>query len=103
MSKTMMQLIREADAAPQKKGRGKQYNSDNSSAVAMKRKIQTEITRKDKNKTMFGDYLGGYGPSGGKAGSTTKSNPPNKGTQGDYIYFKNIFPVDSFKGFNKAS
>ena len=52
---SMMKLIREADVAPAKKGRGKHYNSDNSSDVARKRRIQTELTRKDKTKTVFGD------------------------------------------------
>jgi len=100
-----MTLIREADIAPKKRGYGKHHNSDNSSAVARKRKIQTELTRKDKTKTVFGDTTTGYGNFGkskintlidrkkGVAGTRTTNKSANKGTQGDYIYFKNIIPT----------
>jgi hypothetical protein len=102
--KKMMSLIRAADIAPKKKGYGKHHNSDNSSDVARKRRIQTELMRKDRGKTVFGDTPTGYGVFS-KRGSgntlidkTTQANKrttnkgANKGTQGDYIYFKKIIP-----------
>ena len=88
---TPLGLIRASDINPPKKGRGKHHTSDNSSAVAIKRRIQNEIARADKKKTIFGDHVGGYGPNGVKNAATGKTNAPNKGDQGTYIRFKSIF------------
>ena len=119
--RTMMQLIRDAQLASKPvrggglegpyfgKG-GKHHNAEKGSAVARKRKIQTELTRKDKTKTVFGDTTTGYGSVGKrgggkntliekkdgvgqKAGYKRTNKSANKGTQGDYIYFKNVIPT----------
>ena len=74
----------------------------------MRRRIQTELARRDKGKTVFGDKPTGYGSFGVKGGKSkntliynsklerpldkTTNKSANKGTQGDYIYFKNIMP-----------
>tara|TARA_Y100001970_G_scaffold5920_1_gene6601 strand:+ start:468 stop:869 length:402 start_codon:yes stop_codon:yes gene_type:complete len=116
LGRTMMQLIRDAQLAsnPSRGGGytgkgGKQHNAEKGSAVARRRRIQTELTRKDKTKTVFGDTATGYGNFGksknntliekngigviGQAGFRKTNKSANKGTQGDYIYFKNVIPT----------
>ena len=106
--RSMMRLIRDAQLAstPGRGGGytgkgGKQHNAEKGSAVARKRRIQTELTRKDKTKTVFGDTATGYGNFGKAknntlidktgvnqhriAGHRTTNKSANKGTQGDYI------------------
>jgi len=88
----MLKKIMDSDIQPTAKGRGKHYLSDNSSATAIKRRLQREFAQLNKEKTLFGNYSGGYGPHGGKAGSTSNVKPPNGGTQGTYVFFKSLFP-----------
>lgn len=91
MSSQLKQVM-DSDVQPAKKGRGKHYLSDNSSATAIKRRLQREFAQLNKQKTLFGDFAGGYGPHGGKAGTTSTVKPPNGGTQGTYVFFKSLFP-----------
>jgi len=51
----MLNLIRNSNMPPAKKGRSKHHTSDNSSATAMKRSIQNRLSSTVKKTTLFGD------------------------------------------------
>jgi len=88
---TQLDLIRNSNVAPAKEGRGKHNTSDNSSDVALKRRIQSRVATQEKTQTLFGDY----------AKSTNKR--PNRGSQSTYLYFKTIFPSMSINSVTKQN
>ena len=98
---SMLKQVMDADLPPSGKGRGKHHTADNSSATAIKRRLQREFAQLNKSKTLFGDYNGGYGPHGGKAGESNTVKAPNKGTQGTYVFFKSLFPGMSIKSVGR--
>ena len=51
----MLNIIRKSNVAPAKKGRGKHHTADNSSATAMKRRIQNRLSSTTTKTTLFGD------------------------------------------------
>ena len=89
---SMLKQVMDSDVPPKKRGRGKHYTSDNSSATAIKRRLQREFAQLNKSKTLFGDFAGGYGPHGGKTDGDVEVKKPNNGSQGTYIFFKSLFP-----------
>ena len=66
---------------------GKHHTSDNSSATALKRKIQRRVGVNKKN-TLFGLYN-----VKSNDGSAVPQRAPNRGDQSTYLYFKHIFPM----------
>ena len=98
--KNTMSLLRASDVAPTiGRGRGKHHTSNYGSEIAMKRRIQKQLSLK-RGTTKFGDSLGGYATFGSgknptavhnKTGLHNKtSKAANKGTQGEYLYFKRL-------------
>lgn len=82
-------LIRNSDISTKKGGRGKHHTSDNSSGVALKRKIHARVATQTKTETLFGDYAKGA------------EKKPNRSSQSTYLYFKTIFPSMSLNSVTK--
>ena len=93
-----MQIIRNSNIAPAKKGRSKHHTSDNSSATAMKRSIQNRLSSTVKKTTLFGDK---YPIVAKNAGGEKKQQTSKGGNQGTYLYFKGIFPSKSLNSVTK--
>jgi len=93
---TRLDLIRQSDIAPVKRNSSKHNTSDNSSMVAMKRKIHARVATQAKGNTLFGMYN-----SKTRDGSAVASQKPNRGDQSSYLYFKSIFPSMSLNSVTK--
>ncbi len=96
----MLKIIRDSNVAPAKKGRGKHNTSDNSSATALKRKIQSRVASQTKKNTLFGDK---YSIVAKNAGGVAKQQKSKGGNQGTYLYFKSIFPSMSLNSLTKQN
>lgn len=97
----MLKIIRESNVAPSNvRERGKHNTSDNSSATALKRKIQSRVASQSKKNTLFGDK---YSIVAKNAGGPEKQQKPKGGSQGTYLYFKGIFPSMSLNSVTKQN
>ncbi len=88
MSK-QLDIIRDSNVSTSKNGRGKHHTSDNSSGIALKRRIHARVATQAKTQTLFGEHSKG----------TDKR--PNNGSQSTYLYFKSIFPSMSINSVTK--
>ena len=92
----MLKLIRNSNMPSKKSAHsGKHHTSDNSSATALKRKIQARVAPGNKKNTLFGLYN-----VKSTDGSAVPQRGPNRGDQSTYLYFKHIFPM-SIKSVTK--
>ena len=87
---TQLDLIRNSDVATKKMGRGKHSTSDNSSLVALKRKIHNRVSSQAKKTTLFGMDV---------KGSSVKR--AQGGDQSSYLFYKSIFPSMSLNSITK--
>ena len=86
---TQLDIIRNSDVATKKMGRGKHATSDNSSLIALKRKIHARVATQQRKNTLFGEHSKG----------TQKR--ANGGDQSSYLFYKSIFPSMSLNSVTK--